>query len=272
VTAAGGRTKPGRSPLAAAVLTGIAPGAGHLYAGRAGRGAVLVALLGLTCVAWTTQAARSFTAAKAFAFPPMILVLGMIADSVRVARAAPRPFPLGRWHRWWAYASVIALTGFLAPTALAWSLGTRAGTVHPGDDSMEPWLRATDTLVYDPRAYARNDPRRGDVIVVRAGRGDGTRAVRRIVGVPGETVALRHGAVVVGGMPWIEDARRAALAGRLSIPPTSVEPGRLLVLPDRRAPGDHAGWDVARRDVAGRVSYVLLPGDMAPERLGEPVR
>ena len=108
--------------------------------------------------------------------------------------------------------------------------------------------------------------------LVEDGLDGGGLRLRRVVGEPGEVVTVRRGVVLVGGMPWIADAQRAAVAGRLSAGPDSAGPGELLVLPDRRQPGDAEGWRVRRTDLVGRVGWVLLPGDLAPERIGESVR
>jgi hypothetical protein len=94
-----------------------------------------------------------------------------------------------------------------------------------------------------------------------------------VVAGPEEAAEVRRGVVLVdGGRPWVEDARRAAVAGRLSVPRSTAGPGELLVLPDRREPGDADDWRIGRGAVKGRVSWVLLPGDQQLYRMGEAVR
>jgi signal peptidase I len=139
----------------------------------------------------------------------------------------------------------LAALALAAPVATA--LALRLFAIEPfevASESMLPTLEAGDRLFVNKLAA----PRRGDVVVfARAGE----RLVKRVVGLPGERVALRGGRVFVNGMAVEEwptgtlrlDAAGHALSGRrerlgaveharLDDPATRRPDGETLVPPD----------------------------------------
>ena len=78
--------------------------------------------------------------------------------------------------------------------------------------SMRPTILEGDVVLVNRLAYnvkvpltdvvlARTaDPRRGDVVTFSSPL-DGTRLIKRVVGLPGDTVAMRNGVLVVNGQP-----------------------------------------------------------------------
>ncbi|MEZ5965728.1 MAG: signal peptidase I [Planctomycetota bacterium] len=71
--------------------------------------------------------------------------------------------------------------------------------------SMEPSLLDGDRLVVDRLAYAVADVSRFDVVVLRYPRDPATDFVKRVVGLPGERVAIDKGVVFVDGKALSED-------------------------------------------------------------------
>ena len=252
-----------RSALVAAVLSGLGLGAGHVYVEQSRRGALLVALCLAATFAWTTQVARSYSAARLWAFPWLILVLAIIVDSARLARRAPPP---ARRPRWWVIVVIVLVMQVAAPLATQAALEAQVGLVTPQDDAMEPALERDATYVHDRRAEPLEP---GDVVVVEDARG---RVVRRVVGLPGHRVAVRGGRVMIDGAPWLRDPARLTGGGSLHVEEALVGPDEVLVLPDRRdAPGAES-WRVPRDTVRGRVTWLLRPPGLDLVRVGEPVR
>ncbi|GAB4142109.1 MAG: signal peptidase I [Planctomycetota bacterium] len=77
--------------------------------------------------------------------------------------------------------------------------------------SMEPSLHDGDRLVVNRAACADGAVSRGDVVVLRYPRDPGIDFVKRVIGLPGDRVAIRHGIVFVNGsrldgdFEWIAD-------------------------------------------------------------------
>ena len=128
--------------------------------------------------------------------------------------------------------------------------------------SMEPALFPGDRVAVDMSAYGlrvpytdlqlvrRGRPQRGDVVVFKSP-ADGTRLIKRVAAVAGDTVELRDGRLAINGellssarAPDVEvfGQRRIRLGldqgGGPDIAPTTIPAGSLLVLGDHR--GDSA--------------------------------
>lgn len=142
----------------------------------------------------------------------------------------------------------------LIVSAMLWQ--SRLGLVVCSGESMRPTFASGALLLVDRGAYDRAEPRRGDIVVARSG---GEWILKRVVGLPGETVEVRAGRLFVNGMPWREP--QAVLPGSLSIRPGRLQPDRYALLGDNRSLDDfvpvHAV--VARDQLVGRVRR-LLPG------------
>lgn len=69
--------------------------------------------------------------------------------------------------------------------------------------SMEGFLSDGDTLLLSTRAYRRNIPCRGDVVVVESSledeNGRKKKIIKRVIGLPGEKVSILEGRVYIDG-------------------------------------------------------------------------
>ena len=73
------------------------------------------------------------------------------------------------------------------------------------DVAMEPTLSAGDTALIDMAAYRLGSPQRGDVIVFRTS--DDPKSglhIRRVIGLPGETIQIRDGQILIDGETYVE--------------------------------------------------------------------
>jgi signal peptidase I len=104
-------------------------------------------------------------------------------------------------------------------------------------ESMLPGLRQGDRVVFSTRAYRTSPPQRGDIVLMRTVGDPGRNDVKRVVGIPGETVNVRGGRVWVGGLPLAEPylLRRGLEGGGLPGPGEGGEP---------KGPGERQVWPV----------------------------
>ncbi len=135
------------------------------------------------------------------------------------------------------------------PAAAAPSLGTFLTDYHVFEDSgnsMNPALQNGDRFVAERATHLR----RGDIAVFHPPGNSDTFYVKRIIGLPGETVTIRDGRVFVRGSgsmrtralrePYLDDRNRAATyrhppASGDARPQTYVVPaGRYFLLGDNR--------------------------------------
>ncbi len=96
---------------------------------------------------------------------------------------------------------------------LAFLLGRRA--VIRGW-SMHPTLSPGERVLFDRLAYRRGPPRRGDVVLASHPTRPGTRIVKRVVGLPGDRVAVE------GERCWVNGTPRGQTDGAPAEPPASA--------------------------------------------------
>ncbi|MEO0539247.1 MAG: signal peptidase I [Cyanobacteria bacterium P01_A01_bin.105] len=104
--------------------------------------------------------------------------------------------------------------------------------------SMEPTLQINDRLVIEKVGYHFTEPDRGDIIVfwppdelfVEGQRRDAY--IKRVVGLPGETVEVANGVVLIDGQPIEESYIKAPPEYQWG--PEQVATGNYLVLGDNR--------------------------------------
>jgi signal peptidase I len=63
--------------------------------------------------------------------------------------------------------------------------------------SMEPNFHDHEYLIIDEISYRFNEPKRGDIIVFRYPRNPQEYFIKRVIGLPGESVAIRDGGVII---------------------------------------------------------------------------
>lgn len=136
----------------------------------------------------------------------------------------------------------LALTIVLA-LAIAWFLQTFIFQFYQvQQDSMDPTLQPGQYILVDKLTGNLLPYTRGDVVVIRtpeivAAGGLNTPFVKRIVGLPGETVELKDGLVYIGGQTFSEPYvnSTSGTAPELNHPSKWVIPaGQVFVMGDHR--------------------------------------
>jgi signal peptidase I len=148
------------------------------------------------------------------------------------------------------------LLSLLALALLAVLLGSRRVAVR--GVSMEPLVMDRERVLVDRLAYVRRRPRRGDIVLVRGLPGAGPDLLlKRIVGLPGETITLARDRLHVDGT--VLDLGRPVIGSS----PGTWELGSdgYFLLSENLAIGTdsrHTG-PVHRADLLGRAWLVYAP-------------
>ena len=182
------------------VLSLLIPGAGLFFAGKRKEG--MWWLVTLTALSFVTIALASLSAVRGqlalavvFAFT-LSLMLWMLVRSCRPVQR------LGL--KGWIFFLVFVIAIDKVETVLSHQL-TLAFRLPTG--SMEPTIQKGDRLVAQTSAYWFSSARRGDVVVFRTEQWDawhipkGQFFVKRVAGLPGETVQIKEGRLIVNGQP-----------------------------------------------------------------------
>ena len=148
--------------------------------------------------------------------------------------------------------------------------------------SMVPTLQNEDFVLVNKLAYRQLDigpfdalvpgkhngdflfgpPQRGDVAVFHSPRDESRDFVKRVIGLPGETVQIRGGAVFVDGVP-VNDSFLVSGPAAGSNGTTDVPPGHYFVLGDNRSASQDSRsfGPIPQRLIVGKVWVRWFPFD-----------
>ena len=148
---------------------------------------------------------------------------------------------------------------------LAWLIITFVGQrTSVIGSSMSPTLADGDNLIVDKISYRFREPSRYDIIVFPYRYEENTYYIKRIIGLPGETVEIREGQVYINGSLLEEDYGNA----RMENAGTAAEPIRLgedeyFVLGDNRNHSEDSRYPkvglIHRADIVGRAWIRIWP-------------
>ena len=133
--------------------------------------------------------------------------------------------------------------------------------------SMEPTLSDGDNLIVDKISYRFSDPERFDIIVFPFRYAEKTYYIKRIIGMPGETVRISDGYVYINGECLVSDIYGAEL---IQNPQSAEEPITLgedeyFVMGDNRNHSqdsrDPSVGVIRREDLIGRAWVRIYPFD-----------
>ena len=124
--------------------------------------------------------------------------------------------------------------------------------------SMEPNLHDKQLMILVKAAYWCTDPARGDVIVFRYPLDPQREFVKRVIGLPGETIECKGGVVYIDGKPIAEPYVQGTT---YDFAATEVPEGFYFVMGDNRQnSSDSRSWGLLpRENIVGRVCFVFWP-------------
>jgi signal peptidase I len=117
--------------------------------------------------------------------------------------------------------------------------------------SMLPTYKDRSINFINRLAYLGHEPRRGDVVSVRYA-GYHVMLMKRIIGLPGETVAFDNGTVLINGQPLSEPYRK--WPSHWTLPPQTLSPDEYFIVGDNRTMRwqDHTFGVVERWRIVGK--------------------
>ena len=130
--------------------------------------------------------------------------------------------------------------------------------------SMETTLSDKDQLIVDKMTYRFRDPKRYDIVVFPYQYQDNTYYIKRIIGLPGETVQILSGMVYIDGMRLDEHYGNEMMENPgIAEEPLTLDENEYFVLGDNRNnSSDSRASDVGlihRKDLIGRAWIRVWP-------------
>jgi signal peptidase I len=195
-----------------------------------------------------------------------------------------------RTRSFWLEAPVLIAIAFIL------ALGIKATAFAPfyiPSGSMRPTLIEGDRILVNKLSYKIHDPGRGDIVVFQQGDSghknifqrlwstiseglgrppDGSRdLVKRVIGMPGETIEVKTDGVYINGQklnePWLRpQSAGLPISQGPSKGPVHIPPESYFVMGDNRANSadSRVFGPIARGAIVGRAIFVVWP----PGRLG----
>ena len=135
--------------------------------------------------------------------------------------------------------------------------------------SMEPNFLNNEYLIIDEISYRFSEPERGDVVVFRYPRDKKQFFIKRIIGLPGEDIAIRDNQVIIYNQKYpngfvLDESSylspNTQTAGNLRV---SMGKDEYFVMGDNRASSldSRSFGPIKRKDIIGRVFVRVLPVD-----------
>ena len=149
--------------------------------------------------------------------------------------------------------------------ALTWIVVTFVGQrTEVSGSSMETTLSDKDQLIVDKMTYRFRDPKRYDIVVFPYQHQDNTYYIKRIIGLPGETVQILSGMVYIDGMRLDEHYGNEIMENPgIAEEPLTLGEDEYFVLGDNRNnSSDSRASDVGlihRKDLIGRAWIRVWP-------------
>ncbi|MDA2926205.1 signal peptidase I [Acidobacteria bacterium AH-259-G07] len=127
--------------------------------------------------------------------------------------------------------------------------------------SMEPKLRAQDRIFVNKFVYHFSNIERGDIVVFWPPRDLTKSFIKRVIGLPGETVEIRSGVVYINGERLAETYIPPEYFDYESYPPEVVPPNYFFVLGDHRSSSnDSRNWGcVPKENIFGEAIFRYWP-------------
>jgi signal peptidase I len=187
-----------RHPWVAAVLSLLLPGLGQLYAGRA---AAALAAYGATACGAAFMAALWYWAPGG----PIPILLGFAVAAVSylaviihawlLARRQPADFELRPYNRWYVYLGIYLLVSVMLGSSMQDQLKQRVEAFRIPSAAMEPTLLIGDFLYALKTPAARTNLAHGSVVIFESVEEPGLKVIKRVLGLPGDTLWMISGSL-----------------------------------------------------------------------------
>jgi signal peptidase I len=125
--------------------------------------------------------------------------------------------------------------------------------------SMQPNLHEGEYVIVDKVSYAFRQPERGEIIVLKNAHPGQPDLIKRVIGLPGETIEVRGGQAYINGQPLTEPYIAQPMAS--DSPPTQLQDGQYFVMGDNRNNSEDSRRFGARPagDIVGRAWIIYWP-------------
>lgn len=287
-----------RNPWLAMVFSLAATGLGHIYCGHLAKGLILffagfafapIIVLGMR----EMNSVLAMAAALASILLLVAVFLYALIDAYGTARRTGADYRPRDYNRWYIYLMFIVVS-LTYPTNLSQSIRTHLLQAFKiPSKSMAPNILKGDYLLLNKAIYKQEGVQRGDVVVFINPNLRHQHYIKRVVALPGDTIAVKANRVWINGQPLAYDDKTQVTvsssqnngAGMIvteingersyqvgvgphsthggDFPETLVPNGHCFVLGDNRSESvdSRQVGPIPLADVLGRVDFIYWPAE-----------
>lgn len=198
----------------AGLLSYLVPGLGQFYNGNTIRGLFLFCIYSLWGsiifnVALIIMKADfpgiSFVGLIILLLITLCFLVYIIIDAIRQAKKTTGEHPFKNYDRWYFYVLVILITsGISFSTKIVLNENIIKAYKIP-TSSMAPTLLHGDYLMSNRLFYCANNVNRGDIIIFESPENERLEFIKRVIGLPGDTLEIKNHRVFINGVPLEDD-------------------------------------------------------------------
>ena len=136
-------------------------------------------------------------------------------------------------------------------------------TVTLQESAMEPTYSVSEKFFVNRALYKISSPKRGDVIVFKTSASDSAALhIRRVIGLPGETVQIKDGKIYINGKVYEENGAYQDMTDGANSAIT-LESGEYFVLGDNRNNSEDSRFsdigNISKKYIIGKVWFTVSP-------------
>ena len=138
-------------------------------------------------------------------------------------------------------------------------------TVTLQESAMEPTYSVGEKFFVNRALYKISSPKRGDVIVFKTSASDDAALhIRRVIGLPGETVQIQDGQIYINGKAYEENGAYQDMEdGGLANSSITLESGEYFVLGENRNNSEDSRFsdigNINKKYIVGKIWFTVSP-------------
>lgn len=157
---------------------------------------------------------------------------------------------------------VHSITNIIILISLAWFLvHSFLSTESVSGHSMEPAVSAGDLVLVDTLRYKFSSPKRMDIVVFQ--RSDSTENIKRVVGLPGETVVIQNEHIYIDGKLLESDKISGISLAGIAENPVELLPDEYFLIGDNADSSEDSRFvnvgNVKKSQIVGKIWFRILP-------------